>query len=141
MTALGKRENCKIVAAKSTPLKTAIIPASPGQQHSSQLMRKAPLFWPLLNQVPPCLFKAHHQSLGVLWRQNSGTLRVRAERLCDTGFLVDTWSSLMIWLQRQFLELEKQVQDSQETNPGIRHRSHSRPTPGLVPCDQRDSLT
>lgn len=51
VTAPGKRENCKIVAAKSTPLKMAIIHAPRvGNNSAGRLVRKPLYSWPLLTQ-------------------------------------------------------------------------------------------
>lgn len=72
VTAPGKRENCKIVAAKSTPLKMAIILTfRVSNNPSGRLMRQPPCSWPRPTQVTlghSGVLKAH----GPRWRRVVG---------------------------------------------------------------------
>lgn len=67
VTAPGKRENCKIVAAKSTPLKMAIILTfRVSNNPSGRLMRRAPLFLATSSPGHPWPFRG---SQGSQWTQ------------------------------------------------------------------------
>lgn len=75
VTAPGRRENCKIVAAKSTPLKMAIIHTSNvGNDPLGQLMRKTPLCLATSYPSHSWLFES---SPGVTGEPRSGEPRER----------------------------------------------------------------